>query len=251
MDARTDVNAGLKMQPGRSAPAGLDFCVSMCEPASVCYDMRLSFRGTSVTVALLVFIECGCSPWKAEKNDGPLNGPNSQSSTFVRKYLQPEGMMEKRAWSVRGNKVTVTSIAKDIDSYCATLPDYSKWTALQAFSEGKQLRFAPAKFWIVAVDPITVIMLPFTVEQPDSHSLQQLGGATDDRALVSGILANRYNFGTRFESASALQWFVVGNTRGLSTERFDGKQLTLTNGDMVLVLTKGKDGVTDVKRIAR
>jgi hypothetical protein len=148
--------------------------------------------------------------------------------------------------------VKVYSVVGRIDSYCERLPEYDHWARLQAYMNGKQLRFAPAKFWIVSIDPITVIMTPFTVTNPDSHSLRELCGATNERRrLVSSGLANSYNYGARIETSTSLDWFVVGNEGGLSTQPFDGVQLTLSNSGVVLILTKGKDGITEVRRVSK
>ncbi|MDB6021297.1 MAG: hypothetical protein JWQ04_1154 [Pedosphaera sp.] len=212
-----------------------------------------------LSVVLLALVQTGCytrGPWHVESVDGPLNETGSRSSTLARElkppWFVPTGEYTERAWlNRRGRRVPFESVTKGIDSYCANLPEFRQWTALQAYTDDTQLKFAPAKFWIVSVDPIAVIMLPFTVPNPDSRSLDELGQAKDDRALLSSILANRYNFGTRIEGASSLQWFVVGRSHGLVTEHFDGRQLMLTNGDLVLVLTKSLDGKIDVTRRAQ
>jgi hypothetical protein len=151
----------------------------------------------------------GCGRWTVERTDGPLNGPGSQSPTFVRQKLTPEGWFDERAWSRRScSKMQVYDVAKRVDAFCERLPDYDHWARLQAYSDGKQLRFAPAKFWIVSIDPIAVIMTPFTVTNPDSHSLSELSGATDQRrALVSSALANSYNYGAQIDASASLQWF--------------------------------------------
>ena len=193
---------------------------------------------------------CGCGRWSVERADGPLNGPGSQSPTFVRQKLMPEGWFDERAWSSRsGSKVKVYDVARRVDSFCERLPEYDGWVRLQAYSDGKQLRFAPAKFWIVSIDPIAVIMTPFTVTNPDSHSLSELSGASDQRkAIVSSTLANSYNYGARIDTSASLQWFVVSGGETLSAQAFDREELRLTNKNLVLVLTKGKDGKADVRR---
>jgi hypothetical protein len=164
-------------------------------------------------------------------------------------------MMEQEAWVSRhGGKVLIYSVGNAIDSYCAQLPDFTNRTELQAGMNNHQLRLAPAKFWIVSIEPTVVLMTPFLVANPDQHSLQELGGAVDEHALVSEILANRYNFSTNVEyaqSAKSIQWFIVGKSHELHTEQFNGDHLALTNGDMVLVLTRRAAGGIDVNRIAK
>jgi len=164
-------------------------------------------------------------------------------------------MMEQEAWATRhGGKVLIYSVGDAIDSYCAKLPDFTNWTELQAGMDNHQLRLAPAKFWIVSIDPIAVLMTPFLVANPDQHSLQEVGGAVDQHALVSEILANRYNFGTNIEydqTAKSIQWFIVDNSHEIHTEQFNGDHLALTKGDLVLVLTRRATGVIDVNRIAK
>ena len=76
----------------------------------------------------------------------------------------------------------------------------------------------------------------------------------DQHALVSEILANRYNFGTNIEyvqTGKSIQWFIVDTSREIHTEQFNGDHLALTNGDLVLVLTRRATGGIDVNRIAK
>ena len=130
--------------------------------------MKAPHGVSALAILAVAFAVSGCGRWAVESNDGPLNGPGSQSPTFVRKKLMPEGWSDERAWSRRGGqKVRVYDIVKRIDSYCERLPQYDHWTRLQASIDGKQLRFAPAKFWIVSIDPIVVAMTPFIVANPD------------------------------------------------------------------------------------
>ena len=83
--------------------------------------------------------------------------------------------MEQEAWATRhGGKVLVYSVGDAIDSYCKKLPDFTNWTELQAGMDNHQLRLAPAKFWIVSIDPLAVLMTPFLVADPDQHSLQEV-----------------------------------------------------------------------------
>ncbi len=211
-------------------------------------------------VLLLASAQTGCmsrGPWRFESADGPLNGPGSQAGTFVRVLTPPPLAVaveqQQRGWSrVRGGMLTEDTVAKTLDSYCATLPEFNQWIRLQAYVDDVQLRFAPAKFWIVSIYPIVVVLTPFAVSNPDSHPLRDLCGAMDERrALVSSILANSYNFGTNIETGSSLQWFVVGRNHHLSTERFDSPELKLTADGAVLVLTKGSDDRIHVTRISK
>lgn len=211
-------------------------------------------------VLFWVLTQTGCmsrGPWRFESADGPLNGPGSQSGTFVRVLTPPPLVVaveqKQRGWStVRGRMLTEDAVAKTLDSYCAKLPEFDQWVRLWAYSDGVQLRFAPAKFWIVSIDPIVVVLTPFSVSDPDSHSLRDLSGATDERrALVSSILANSYNFGTNIEASSSLQWFVVGGSHRLLTERFDSNELRLSADGIVLVLTKDSDDKIHVTRISK
>jgi hypothetical protein len=214
--------------------------------------MKIFHRIVIISIIPLAVFVSGCSRWRVESTDGPLNGPGSQSSTFLRQKLQPEGWFDERAWSHRsGRKVKVYSIVGQVDSYCESLAEYGHWTRLQAYIDDKQLRFAPARFWIVSIDPIAVIMTPFSVSNPDSHSLRELCGATDwRRALVSSVLANSYNYGSSLEASTSLQWFVVGSSAGLSTQRFEGVQLTLSNPEITLILSK-KGNMMDVRRVSK
>jgi hypothetical protein len=178
---------------------------------------------------------------------------HSQEHSFAPPPLVVAGEQQQRGWSrVRGGMLTEDTVAKTLDSYCAKLPEFDQWVRLQAYVDDVQLRFAPAKFWIVSVDPIVVVLTPFAVSNPDSHSLRDLCGAMDERrALVSCILANSYNFGTNIEASSSLQWFVVGGSYRLLTERFDSPELRLTVDGAVLVFTKGGDDRIHVTRISK
>jgi len=220
--------------------------------------MRSSILIAAILLSALA--QTGCmsrGPWRFESADGPLNGPGSHSDTFVRALTPPPCVIaveqQQRGWSrFRGGMLTEDALAKTLDSYCAKLPEFDKWVRLQAYVDDVQLRFAPAKFWVVSIDPIVVVLTPFAVSNPDLHSLRDLCGAADERrALVSSILANSYNFGTNIEASSSLQWFVVGRSHHLSTVRFDSPDLRLTVDGAVLVFTKGSDDRIHVTRISK
>ncbi len=246
------------LQRTRRVRRGCNRCVPWAGSLSLgSFSMRSLFL---IPVVLLALAQTGCmsrGPWRFESADGPLNGPGSQSGIFVRTLTPPPLVVaveqQQRGWSrVRDGMLTEDTIAKTLDSYCAKLPEFDQWIRLQAYMDDVQLRFAPAKFWIVSIDPIVVVLTPFAISNPDSHSLRDLGGAADERrALVSSIFANRYNFGTNIEASSSLQWFVVGSDHRLSSERFDSSELRLTADRAVLVLTKGSDGKIHVARINR
>lgn len=203
-----------------------------------------------LALILAIALVAGCRRWNVQSTEGPLNGPSSQSPTFVRKKLLPYGWGSERAWAKHnGRKINVYDVAKRIDAICELLPEYEAWVPLQAFIDGKQLRFAPAKFWIVSIDPTVVIMTPFEVPNPDSHSFIELSGAKNERALVSSTLANKYNYGSRIETSTSIQWFVVRSGTAISQVNFPGNVLRLTNQNMVFVLTKARDGMADVARV--
>ncbi|HVU09088.1 MAG TPA: hypothetical protein VHG89_11150 [Verrucomicrobiae bacterium] len=198
--------------------------------------------------------------WQVEAVDGPLNGTNSQSSTFIRQFVPPfyvpAPVTDERAWTtVRGKKLLFQDVAKSIDSYCAAQPEFQKWKLLQSFVDGQQQRFAPYKFWIVSVDPIVVILTPFDIQNPDGHSNSELSGAVNERmemrAPMSGILVNCYNFGTEIENTPAIKWFAVGSNSGIMAENFGDKELILTNQDLVLKLVKNAQGTISVSRISK
>jgi hypothetical protein len=156
---------------------------------------------------------------------------------------------------MHGKKILFQDVANSIDFYCSKQSEFKKWKLLQAFVDDRQQRFAPAKFWIVSIDPITVILTPFDIQKPDNHSNEELSGAISEqmemRAPMSSILVNCYNFGTEIENASSIQWFVVGSNQGIVTEKFNGKELTLVNGDLVLKLTKSEQNIIKISRISK
>src|SRR5208282_2385334 len=175
------------------------------------------FKPIIMGMSFLLTLSIGCEsrgPWAVERVDGPWNGPQSQSRQFVRNvvppFFVPADESQERAWeTLQKRKISCDRVAKDIDSYCEKLPEFRQWHTLQSFVDGQQLRFAPAKFWVVSIDPTVVVMVPFTVD-PDGKSNQELSGAVNLLALLSSVLVNEYNFGTEIEAASMICWFRVG-----------------------------------------